>query len=299
MKKLLLPILTCLILAAPTLNAGWADPVAWVEWITHQFKQPVSPEYSEEIKYMKDKFGIKTPTVLYRIKNSHDVLGETRNIGLGSLNVSFVGLNEDIMNRNNTAENTAVLVHELQHVRLNHGHTDFSSEIKWVSLLVGSIMARGLANLIEKNVDDTTFNSAAITTARLAPLAISGGFLYSLLYGSKKEDRMTPEDIINRRKIGEAEAERATFAGLNQLGYCKALEDQKSLYKRIAYYPEDTKTKGELYPDLKEYLRLSELFKTCQGINPSERPDSAHFTRNGVPAESPKSSSWNDWFFRK
>jgi len=43
MKKLLLPILTCLILAAPTLNAGWADPVAWVEWITHQFKQPVSP----------------------------------------------------------------------------------------------------------------------------------------------------------------------------------------------------------------------------------------------------------------
>src|SRR5579862_7054263 len=175
MLKKLLPILTCLILAAPCLNAGLAN------WISNHLpaSRQVSQEYRDEVKYMKHKAGIRTPIIFVKSDNA-SFQAAVQNINFWSFPpfFSIMYINEKSFKRETarglTSINIQALAHELEHIRNNDGRCSKLEAVKQ-----------------------------------------------------------------------EARADKDSFAMLATLGYYKALEQQKKIYR---YAPPNDHSRGEEYP---------------------------------------------------
>ena len=124
MKKQIISIIAAsLIFAAPCLNAGldgWISDHLPTSW-------QVSQEYRDEVEYMKQKAGIRTP-IIFVNTDDPSLNAAVCNINFWSYPplFSIMAINEKKFKRETargrTALNTQILAHELQHIRNNDGH---------------------------------------------------------------------------------------------------------------------------------------------------------------------------------
>jgi hypothetical protein len=287
MKKLLLPMLTCLILAAPTLNAGWAD------WISNNMPQPlrVSKEYRDEVKYIQEKTGNPNVPIIFINGGVPNSLAGVWNFGLGSYQFSLMSIKQSSLQKQTPHLRTYALAHETAHIDKNHGA---AANLGVIAVAVAPALARMIFFAPREGT-----SSAEREQQQFIQNVTVNALSFAALFGIMKWG-------VDHKK-DEHEADAIAYEKLQKLGYCKALEHENEKYKsKLVSKRPDTRIRGENYPTLEEYaiLTANALKKCGSGINPAERPDTPLLMRNGVPDSSKsqqqsKSTSWYDWFFGK
>ena len=271
MKKLVLPILTCMTLINPCLNAGWAD------WISENLSKSwqVDKEYRDEVKYIQKNAGNPNVPIIFVNTNDKRFAAVVGNVGIGFCRFAIMCINQEEFAKNSPSYNTFTLAHETAHIDQNH----FACQ----KLAVLTSLALYLVPLKR-----ALFAPQECTLLSAVPTCLAFGIAHASL-----------SDI---RKI-ECEADRIAFEKLAKLGYCKALQSQHSYYNKFKEdgYPATTHIYGENYPTLQEYIDCAaKACAACVSINPARRPDTPNLMRNGVPKppeQQKQAVSWYEWFF--
>ncbi len=335
-KKFISLIATSIMLAAPNIHAmaGYnfyfgkpkTESVPLDECISSMLPQELrlSQEYRDEIKYMKEKAGITTPTICAKI-SSDRLTGATRNYGVGPLRFAILQLNEEDMNSIHPAFSTHTIAHELTHVERNHVGAQNAAlntallglaglalsfrKLKKPAALGGLALTTGTIGALAYEYTErynagpnhAVVQSAALLglaglalsfqklkkPAALGGLALTTGTIVSLAIDTEYAKQ------TSRYVQYETEAEEGAVEKLSKLGYCKALEQEFQIYKKVlSTHPNSTRINGNIYPTLGEYISMTEkACKACKGINPAERPDTPKLMRNGTPVV-----TWTQWF---
>ena len=269
MKKLVLPILTCVTLINPCLNAGLAD------WISENLPKSwqVDKEYRDEVKYIQKNAGNPNVPIIFVNTNDKRFAAVVRNVGIGFCRFAIMHINQEKLAKSSPSSNTFTLAHETAHVDQNH---------------FGCTNLAFLTSLALDSVRLKLFAPQEYTLRSAVPTYLALGIAYAF----------RPD----RRKI-ECEADRIAFEKLAKLGYCKALQSQHSYYNKFKEdgYPATTHIYGENYLNLQECIDCAaKACAACVSINPAKRPDTPNLMRNGVPKppeQQKQAVSWYEWFF--
>lgn len=213
-------------------------------------------ETFDEVRYMQKEANIKTPIII--VKMSDDYADAwTNHIGVGSFGFIIMRINEDHFKKNSPAYNTDTVSHELIHVQKHYNSVN--------DFFINVTLSVGAGKTLEKIVHSCAIK---IPHKALRSLVLAG--YIAIPYWRATQNT----------KQEEAEAVQGSFESMANLGYCKALRALSAHYRHLSThskYPH-----GENYPTVEEYIEWSEqACKRCKGINPTERPDSPNFMRNG------------------
>ena len=265
MKKLVLPILTCVTLINPCLNAGLAD------WISENLPKSwqVDKEYRDEVKYIQKNAGNPNVPIIFVNTNAKKFAAVVGNFGIGSCRFAIMCINQEAFAKSSPSYNTFTLAHETAHIDQNHGGC------------TGLALLTSLAPYLVF-LKKALFAPQECTLLSVAPSCLALGIAYASL----------PDD----RKC-ECEADRIAFEKLAKLGYCKALQSRLSYYNKFKKdgCPATAHIYGENYPTLQECIDCAaKACAACVSTNPAERPDTLHLMRNGV-SKVPESKPWLEW----
>lgn len=228
MKKLL-TIATLLVLTNSYIRSA--------DWIsTHLPKNwQVNQQYRDQVKLIQEKTGTSTPIIFVKA-DQMKAQACVYNIGIGPCRFAIMGINQVQFQNADPDCNMKVLAHETVHIDRSHSksrHTILFAGVGLISLSPGLKLAQ-LLSAVPLRAGKTLAIGLALTTT---------GLLY-------------PVD----KKQHEHEADKGSFKKLNQLGYCKILEDRSQYYKIVyeCYGPYNLEA-VKYNPDLLNYPPYNQL----------------------------------------